>query len=401
MKVSYKICILYTLLILGCKEQAKEKIESSSNDEIALEKEPFFTANPQAIPEQTIVTLQPGEKAPDFNLPGTDGRFYTLKDFAASKALVIIFTCNHCPTAQAYEDRIIQLTNDYKEKEVSVVAISPNSIRGLLLNELGYSDLGDSFEDMIVRSKDKKYNFPYLYDGDTHEVSIKYGPVATPHAFVFDENRLLTYTGRLDTSEKPGTANAEDLRAAIDATLNNEKIENPSTKTFGCSVKWAWKDEYATKINKEWKEKEVTLEDISEEGIKALFKNDSNKLRLINLWATWCGPCVQEYPSFVDIHRMYQGRDFEFISISADNMSSKEKAHAFLQKEASALTNYIYSGGDKYAMIEAVDPEWNGALPYTALVEPGGKIAYRVMGPIEPFELRKTIVEHELIGRYY
>lgn len=401
MKPIFKISILLFFLSLGCKEKAKEKLEPATDTDVAFEEDPFFVPNPQAIPEHVVTTLQPGEKAPDFNLPGTDGRFYTLNDFKDAEALVVIFTCNHCPTAQAYEDRIIQLTTDYKDQNVSVVAISPNSVRGLLLNELGYSDLGDSFDDMIVRSKDKNYNFPYLYDGDTHEVSLKYGPVATPQAFVFDKNRLLTYTGRLDKSEKPGTANAEDLRSAIDATLSNEKIENPSTKTFGCSVKWAWKDEYAIKINKEWQEKQVTLEDINEEGIKSLFNNSSKKLRLINLWATWCGPCVQEYPSFVDIHRMYQGRDFEFISISADNMSSKEKAHAFLQKKASALTNYIYSGGDKYAMIEAVDPEWNGALPYTALVEPGGKIVYRVMGPIEPFELRKIIVEHEMIGRYY
>lgn len=398
-RITTQLLIIITLAsCFSCKEkitEVKPKIEEQTKETA------FFKADPQDVPEQKITTLAVGEKAPNFNLPGVDGKFHKIDDFNDSQILVIIFTCNHCPTAQAYEDRIIQLTKDYSDKGVQVVAISPNSINGILLNELGYSDLGDSFEDMIVRSKEKKYNFPYLYDGDTHETSIKYGPAATPHTFVFDSDRKLVYVGRLDASEKPGSANAEDVRAAIDATINGEPVALKTTKTFGCSVKWAWKDEYAKKVNKEWAEKTVTLEEIDVAGLKSVFKNDSDKLRLVNLWATWCGPCILEYPDFVDIHRMYEGRDFEFVSVSADNLDNKEKALGFLQKKSSALTNYIFSEKDKYALIEAVDPEWNGALPYTALIEPGGKIVFREMGTIDPFELKKTIVDHPMIGRYY
>ncbi|MFY0628490.1 MAG: redoxin domain-containing protein [Reichenbachiella sp.] len=390
--------LVIILVLSACSIQ-----EKSSNDEVRETEtsDAFFTANPMDVDEQDVVALKVGQLAPDFNLPGTDGKFWQLSDFKDSKVLVIIFTCNHCPTAQAYEDRMIELTKDYKEKGVQVIAISPNSINGILLNELGYSDLGDSFEDMIVRANDKQYNFPYLYDGDTHEASLKYGPVATPHAYVFDEERKLTYIGRLDKSEKPGTANAEDLRGAIESTLKGEPVAVNTTKTFGCSIKWAWKNEYAKKVNKEWKEKEVTLKDIDVDGLKLLMKNETEGLRLVNLWATWCGPCVIEYPEFVDIHRMFEGRGFEFVSVSADNMESKGKALKFLQKKNSALTNYIFSESDKYALIEAIDPDWDGALPYTALVEPGGKVVYKKMGSIDPFELKKTIVEHPSIGRYY
>ncbi|MEZ4810561.1 MAG: redoxin domain-containing protein [Allomuricauda sp.] len=401
MKAKFFVALLATsVLFLGsCKQ--KEKQTETVVDEASVEETDFFATNPQVVPEQEVTTLKIGEKAPDFNLPGVDGKFHSLPDYDEAKVLAVIFTCNHCPTAQAYEDRIIQLTTDYKDKGVQVVAISPNSINGLLLNELGYSDLGDSFAEMVTRAEDKNFNFPYLYDGDTHGVSLKYGPVATPHAFIFDADRKLGYVGRLDASEKPGTANAEDARNAIDALLKGDTVERNTTKTFGCSIKWAWKDAYAKKVNKEWAEAQVTLEDIDAEGLKKLMQNDSDKLRLVNLWATWCGPCVLEYPEFVDIHRMYRGRDFEFVSVSADNMGSKERVLQFLQKKNSALTNYIYSGSDKYAMIEAIDPEWDGALPYTALIEPGGNIVYRRMGPVEPFELKKAIVEHPMIGRYY
>ena len=170
-----------------------------------------------------------------FNLPDVSGRYYSLDDFKDAEVLVLIFTCNHCPTAQAYEDRIIRFTEDYKNRNVAVAAIMPNSIYSLLLEECGYSDLDDTYESMIIRAKEKKFNFPYLYDGDDEAVSIKYGPTATPHAFVFNRKRELVYSGRLDASEKPGTANAEDLRAAVDAALNGQPVTTPVNKAFGCS----------------------------------------------------------------------------------------------------------------------------------------------------------------------
>src|SRR5204863_864089 len=147
-------------------------------------------------------TLPLGSPAPDFNLPGVDGRSYTLKDFAEAKILVIVFTCNHCPTAQYYEERLKRLVTDYKPKGVAVLAIMPNDPKSVRLDELGWTDLSDTFEEMKLRARDQHFNFPYLFDGDTESVSRKYGPVATPHAFVFDGQRQLRYVGAIDDSER-------------------------------------------------------------------------------------------------------------------------------------------------------------------------------------------------------
>lgn len=375
--------VFFTLVVILCFSQGK------------------FKANPQAVPKQPTPTLAIGSKAPDFRLPAADGKYYSLKDFASAKVLVVVFTCTHCPTAQAYEDRIKNIVTDYKNKGVAVVAISPNSPISLLLEELGYTDLNDDYENMAIRAKDKGFNFPYLYDGDTESVSIKYGPVATPHAFVFDAQRILKYNGRLDSVEKPGQANAEDLRAAIDATLAGKEITMPVTKTFGCSVKWAWNTEYKAKNEKNWESRPVTLEEIDTEGVKKLVSNDSDKLRLINIWATWCGPCILEYPDFLELQRMYGARDFEFVSLSADKLDKKDKALKFLQSKHSGVQNYIFKEADIYKLIEAVDPKWNGALPYTILVEPGGKVVYSLQGSIENLKLKKLIVEHPKLGRYF
>jgi thiol-disulfide isomerase/thioredoxin len=348
------------------------------------------------------VTLAIGSKAPDFKLPGVDGKTYSLASFSKAKIVVVVFTCNHCPTAQAYEDRIIQMAKEYGSKGVSVVAISPNDPDAVRLDELGFSDMGDSFEEMKLRSKEKKYNFPYLYDGKTQITSKAYGAIATPHVFIFDKERKLRFQGRVDDVENPTrTPNNTDTRNAIEALLADKPVPVETTKVFGCSVKWASKKEEGKKFLTKWAQEPVDVQMIDEAGIRDLLKNSSDKLRLINVWATWCGPCVTEFPDFVTINRMYRGRDFEFITVSADNAAQKEKVLKFLKGKEASNKNYLFSVDDKYKLIEAIDPKWQGALPYTILVEPGGRIVYGKQGPIDVTEMKRTIVENPLIGRYY
>jgi peroxiredoxin len=152
--------------------------------------------------EEEHPTLALGSAAPDFNLPGVDGRNWALKDFAQAKLLVVVFTAVHCPTAQYYEERLKELVTDYKDKGVALVAIMPNDPKSVRLDELGWTDLSDSFEEMKIRARDRHFSFPYIYDGDTESVARTYGPVATPHAFVFDAGRKLRYVGAIDDSER-------------------------------------------------------------------------------------------------------------------------------------------------------------------------------------------------------
>jgi thiol-disulfide isomerase/thioredoxin len=340
-------------------------------------------------------TLEIGAQAPDFSLIGVDDKMHNLSDFKSAKVLVVVFNCNHCPTAQAYQNRLNSIYNDYTPKGVSLVVISPNSPKSLNLWEQGWSDLGDELEDMKIRARDKGYKFPYLYDGGDQKVSIAYGPAATPHAFVFDKNRKLQYAGCIDPSMENGKA--ETLRNAIDAVLEGKKIENPVTKVFGCSTKWAWKTAETNKLYKQWSELPVTIENIDAAGIKELIKNKSDKLRLVNVWASWCGPCVMEFPDFVTIDRIYKSRNFEFISINADKLSRKENVLTFLQKNEASNKNFIFSSDNNNELVEAVDPEWTGALPYTLLIEQGGNIVYRLQGPIEIVEMRKLIMNDRYI----
>jgi len=242
-----------------------------------------------AAPEK-IKTLEIGARAPDFLLLGVDDKLHRLSDYDDAKILVIVFTCNHCPTAQAYEERLKKLAADYRDKGVVLVAISPNDPKAVRLDELGYTDLGDSLEDMKLRVEDKGFNFPYLYDGGRQEMSKAYGPVATPHVFIFDGQRKLRYVGRVDDNERrPDEVKSQDTRNAIEALLAGKPVPVEKTKTVGCSIKWSSKRGSVKAAFEQWAKEPVALTEIDLNGVKKLVANDGDKLRVINVWSA-AGP---------------------------------------------------------------------------------------------------------------
>jgi peroxiredoxin len=353
-----------------------------------------------ALPGEEVKTLETGSSAPAFSLPGIDGKTYTLESFRDSRVLVIIFTANHCPTAQAYEERILQLYNDFHPKGAGFVLVSPNHPYAVCLEELGYSDLGDSFEEMKVRAKEKNFPMPYLYDGDRQEMAKAYGPTTTPHVFIFDQERKLRFCGRIDEMESPyEEAKQHDTRNAIQALLEGQPVPVERTKTFGCSIKWASKVEWRNKLDTDWKNRPVELTEVGLDSIRKVLQNQGKKYLLVNVWATWCGPCVVEFPELVTMQRMYGARDFEFVSLSTDGLKKKEKVQEFLQEKNAANKNYLYSGTDKYTLIETVNKNWSGALPFTMLIAPGGEVVYTHEGAIDSLEVRRIIIKK--LGRFF
>lgn len=364
----------------------------------------------------TLRTLAIGDKAPDFSLPGIDGRTYSLKDFDGPDVLMVLFTSNHCPTSHSIEQRLKSLRNDLRNRSFTLVAINPNHPDGLSIDELGYGEFTDSFEDMTPYAKKNGWDFPYLYDGEKQLIARAYGCLATPHVFIFDKERRLRYAGRFDDSRylDESTVKHPDARNAIEALLAGRPVPVALTKPHGCSTKWREKRAKHQAWELSWTKIPVVLDTIDAKGVAALRANPTDKYRLFNVWATWCAPCVQEFPDIVSISRQYDMRNFEVITLSLDEAKDSDRALAFLQKQGAGLTkrsqtsvdkegrktnHYLVKDAPQDALAAALDPEWPGPVPHTVLVAPGGKILWRHNGVIDPAAARVAIVA--ALGSYY
>ena len=345
-----------------------------------------------AAAEEHHPILPIGSPAPDFALPGVDGKIHKLSDYAASPILAVIFTCNHCPIAQMYEQRIQQLANDYKSKGVAVVAIQPNDPKAIRIDELDSSDLSDSLAEMKIRAQYKHLTYPYLYDGDTQQVERAYGPQATPHVFIFDQQRHLRYEGRMDNSYRIELVKTHDARDAIDALLAHKEIAVTHTGVFGCSTKWAEKSAAREAALEKIDEQPVSVAMASKVDLAKLRTNPSHQMMLVDFWATWCGSCIAEFADLQNTLRMYSDRDFSLVTVSANMPDEKAGVVRFLQKQHATSKNLLFDSDDTTSHQTAFDPKWDSAVPYTVLLSGDGKVLYKKLGSVDLLELRRTIL---------
>lgn len=374
----------------------------------------FVCAAAVASPEEEteVVPLEIGAKVPDFSLPATDGKTYSLEDFSEAKVLVFVFTSNHCPDSRAARDRVVNFANAYEDKGVQVVKISANAPAALQKWEHGWAVYADTFEDMKAVAELHSFPFPYLFDGETQDTAWAFGAMSTPHVFIFDEERKLRYQGQFDDARRSyGEAETKTAQNAVDDILAGREIAEPVTRAYGCSTKWSWKIPAAEKSEKDWDELPVTVASLSGEEAKAIGANKTENLRLINLWSLTCGPCIAEFPDLAETYERFQRRGFEVVTISIDPIADKPKVEKFLKKqhiplapsiresveaEGRSTNNYIFAESDLDVLADAIDKDWKGPIPHTVLLAPGGEVLWRHTDQLDPVELRTEIVNATL-----
>lgn len=333
-----------------------------------------------------------GSPAPDFNLPGVDGKMHKLSDYASSPVLVVVFTCDHCPIAQMYEQRIEKLYEDYRGRGVAVVAIQGNDPQALTIDELDSSDLSDTLDDMKIRFAWKHLHYPYLYDGATQSVTRAYGPQATPHVFIFDKSRRLRYEGRFDNTYRIEKVTSHDAENAVNALLAGKPVAVAHTPVFGCSTKWQEKEALRQAAEQKINEQPVSVNTIDAAGLRKLRANAGDNYTLVSFWATWCGSCVAEFSDLQNTFRMYSDRGFNLVTISTNDPDEKPAVLQFLQRKHATSRNLLFASDDAAALQKAFDPKWESAVPYTVLLAPGGKVLYSTMGSVDLLELHRKIL---------
>jgi len=352
-------------------------------------------------PDRDHPILAIGSPAPDFALPGVDGKIHKLSDYAAAKILAIVFESNHCPTSQLYEGRIEKLYEDYRSKGVTLVAINPNSPGAIRLDELGYTDVTDSLQEMKIRAAFRHIKWPYLYDGDTQAVSIKFGVVATPHIYIFDRARRLQYQGRIDDNQREDLVKSQDARKAIDALLAGTPVPVAQTGAFGCTTKWLSKatgvEEEAARI----KAAPVTLDLVGAGDLKKLRANGTGKVLLVHFWSTGCGACASQFLDLETTYRMYRGRAFDFVTVSTNRPSEKPAVLAFLQQQYASHANKLFAADEAGSLQAAWDRKWRVDAPFTMVLAPDGKVLYEKEGKLDIIDMRRVILANMPDTRAY
>jgi thiol-disulfide isomerase/thioredoxin len=209
---------------------------------------------------------------------------------------------------------------------------------------------------------------------------------------VFDAGRRLRYVGAIDDSERIQHVKTRYVRDALDALLDGREPSVTKTRAVGCSVKWAGKQDDVKSYMERLAKEDVTLTPAGVDELKALRRNDSGKFRLVNFWATWCAPCIAEYSEFVTINRMYRHRDFELVMVSMNRPDESAQVLEFLKERQSSNRNLIFASPNRDPLIEAINPKWEGQVPYTVLINPEGEIVHEEIGSIDPLGLKREIV---------
>jgi len=344
-------------------------------------------------PQYPVLAL--GAGLPSFSLLGVDGKRHSATEYAAAKVLAVVFESNHCPASIAYEQRIHDLYTKYRSRGVQLIAINPNNPKAVRLNELGYTDMTDSYDEMKLRAAFMRLPWPYLYDGETQQLSMTFGAVATPHIFIFDRDRKLQYQGAIDDNRAVALVKQPYAADAIDVLLAGRPVSINQTRAPGCTTKWLTTSVAGVEDEmKAIQAKPVTLTPIDHGGLTELRQNTASKKTLVvSFWSLGDRAAANQFGELQTTYRMYAGsnRPMDLVTISTESAARRDSVLEFLKSQYATTTNRQLTAteGDVRASFNA---KWTATQPFTVVIGPDGKLLYEKDGRIDIYEVRRIIL---------
>ncbi len=302
--------------------------------------------------------------APPFALKDLSGKVHSLADYRG-KVTVIAFLSAKCPVSKDYNGRVKALAMDYQN--VAFLAINANSDEPAAL--------------IRTHAKTNGFDFPILKD-ESGQTADLYGAVRTPEVYIVDANGVLRYHGRIDNSRTLAGVKRNDVREALTELLAGKPVSMPETKAFGCLITRKGGAAKAMASQKSPSAAKVAL--INPAGLTKLIAEAKGQVLLVNFWATWCAPCVAEFPEFVAFDAKYRDKGLRVVGISADEVGDlQSKVVPFVKEQNVRFEIFVQDVEDPQIMIDLIDKNWEGALPATFVYDRLGKLSFVRYGIID------------------
>ncbi len=329
---------------------------------------------------------------PAFSLRATNGEIYSQSDFNDKKVIGIVFLSNHCKVSQLFQNHLMVLTRKYS-KNVVIIAVSPNYEQSILPDELAYSDLGDSFQDMVKRANRMKYNFPYLYDGNDQNLTKEIGAKITPTIYLYNQDRELFYSGRIGNIDSPDNMETSEVNQAISSLLIGEKTSFKRTKVFGTAIKTKNHLLVAEQVRQRYADEKVRLSEADARKLNFYLTHNTRKPKLFYVWQTNDGKTRDNLIKLSFLYKIFRKRGLKLITVCIAKKNEKERIVEFLENSQLSSTNFIVYGHHISPLASIIPDEVEKVTPYYRLLSSRGDKLLGSHGEISTDSLRIEIVK--------
>lgn len=334
----------------------------------------------------------PKQYLPSFKLKATNGEIYSQSDFNDKKVLGIVFLSNHCKVSQLFQNHLIALTRKYSE-DVVIIAVSPNYEQSILPDELAYSDLGDSFQDMVKRANRMKYNFPYLHDGDNQNLTKEIGAKITPTIYLYNQERELFYSGRIGNIDSPDNMETSEVNQAINSLLIDKKTIFKRTKVFGTSIKTKNHLLVAEQVRQRYADEKVRLNEADARKLNFYLTHNIRKPKLFYVWQTNDEKPRDNLIKLSFLYKIFRKRGFKLITVCIAKKDEEDRIVEFLENSQLSSTNFIVYGHNISPLASIIPDEVEKVTPYFRLLSSEGDKLIGGHGEISIDSLRFEILK--------
>ena len=314
----------------------------------------------------------------EFSLMGVDYKTYTNKDLNGLNGTLLVFLSNHCKFSQTFQQFLIHSNRKWNNQGIKLIAISPNHEKAILPDEMAFSEVGDSFEEMVLRAQTQNYNFAYIYDGKNQIITKSIETKITPSAYLFDSQGELVYSGRIGDHEMPNDYEKSELHQNIVKLINKEKVEYNRTKIHGTAIKFKKDIRFAENLAKRYAEETIRLNYADERKLNFFIEQETNYPRFFYVWSLENNPDVtrENLIKISTVYKIFRKRGIKVFTVCICKPEDQSKVLEILKKTQLSSLNFYTGGTEVSKLVTLRSQEGKRITPFCRIIQGDNSLAY-------------------------